>query len=248
MYTIKMQGKMTHVPESLRIALGFKDDDEDVVGDVVEDVVHDDDALTDDERSRELSELDDDDFPDDEDDGYEVDGYEVVGDVVHEVVDTAVVHDEIVALTVVHEVVDGVIVVNNDHVSWPWGRDNDTDYSHYNIDINNSINNDIDHYYDDVITIRRPVYRVFENTLQFNSNGSLDLSIPVNRDIVNNIAVLQDESHTPIDLRDVVQVFYINDNNEVVTRRFATEDDCCRYFNIEEWLNDWVDLYHPTPN
>ena len=197
-----MQGKMTRVPESLRCALGFKDD-----------------------------------------------GYEVVGDVVHEVVDTAVIHEEIVALTVVHEVVNGVIVVNNDHVSWPWGRDDDdTDYSHYNIDINNSINNDIDHYYDDVITIRRPVYRVFENTLQFNSNGSLDLSIPVNRDIVNNIAVLQDESHTPIDLRDVVQVFYINDNNEVVTRRFATEDDCCRYFNIEEWLNDWVDLYHPTPN
>ena len=230
-----MQGKMTRVPESLRCALGFKDDDEDVVGDVVEDVVHDDVALTD----------DDDDFPDDDDDGYEDDGYEVVGDVVHEVVDTAVVHGEIVALTVVHEVVDGVIVVNNDHVTWRYGSAVDgIDYSHYNIDINNSINNDIDHYYDDVITIRRPVYRVFENTLQFNSNGSLDLSIPVNRDIVNNIAVLQDESHTPIDLRDVVQVFYINDINEVVTRRFATEDDCCRYFNIEEWRDVWVDLYH----
>ena len=114
-----------------------------------------------------------------------------------------------------------------------------------NYENDSSINNDIDHYYDDVITIRRPVYRVFENTLQFNSNGSLDLSIPVNRDIVNNIAVLQDENiYYTQDLRDVVQVFYINDDNEVVTRRFATDEDCCRYFNIKEWRDVWVDLYH----
>lgn len=160
---------------------------------------------------------------------------------VHEVVDIAVIHDEIVALTVVHEVVDGVVVVNNDDVSWPYDGDDDIDYSHYSIGVDDHDN-----------PIRRPVYQVFENTLQFNSNGSLDLSVPVNRDIVNNITTLQcndddvnlEFRYDHLELRDVVQVFYINDHNEVVTRRFATDEDCCRYFNIDEWRDVWVDLYH----
>lgn len=102
---------------------------------------------------------------------------------------------------------------------------------------------------EEVEEVHIPVYKIFANTLKFNSNGELDLTDAVTRDIVFNAIKYNEDVPLdyPIDdINEIIQVFYINDDNEVVIRRFANEDECYTFFGI--YNDDYITIVSEMNN
>ena len=134
--------------------------------------------------------------------------------------------------TVVHDDDDDAFIVHDDVVEDVTDDDDDVEEEE-----------------EEVEEVHIPVYKIFANTLKFNSNGELDLTDAVTRDIVFNAIKYNEDVPLdyPIDdINEIIQVFYINDDNEVVIRRFANEDECYTFFGI--YNDDYITIVSEMNN